>query len=200
MELLQEVGLEQLTLRRLAAHLGIQAPTLYWHFKSKQDLIDAMATMILGEGAERLVPKKRSGDWRVWMNAYGNGLRELLLEYRDGARVVEGSRLQDTVYMEATERVAAVLMEAGFTLREAVVVFSAVYTFTIGFVTEEQAVYPKPGERSAAYDLEKRKEWLDPKRLPLMRQAGGVLLDRFDLRFKDSLRMILRGAEVEREP
>ncbi len=53
--LLNEIGLEQLTLRRLAVELSIQAPTLYWHFKSKEELIDAMATLILAEGASKLV-------------------------------------------------------------------------------------------------------------------------------------------------
>lgn len=47
LNLLNEVGLEQLTLRRLAKNLKIQAPTLYWHFKSKEELIDAMATLVL---------------------------------------------------------------------------------------------------------------------------------------------------------
>lgn len=192
--LLQQVGLEQLTLRRLAADLGIQAPTLYWHFKSKQDLIDAMATRILGAGVPELLPKRRTTEWMVWMNAYGHGLRALLLRYRDGARVVEGSRLLDTVYLEATERIARVLVDSGFSLREAAVLFSTVYTFTVSFVTEEQAVYPQPGMRSEAYDLTRRKEWLDPKRFPLMRQAGAILLDRFDSRYNESLRLILRGA------
>jgi len=45
LNLLNEVGLEQLTLRRLAKKLKIQAPTLYWHFKSKQELINQQARL-----------------------------------------------------------------------------------------------------------------------------------------------------------
>jgi TetR/AcrR family transcriptional regulator, tetracycline repressor protein len=100
LNLLNEVGLEQLTLRRLAKSLKIQAPTLYWHFKSKEELIDAMATLVLAKGAPGLVPKKSASDWKIWVNAFGMGLRQTLLKYRDGARVVAGSRLTDTVYME----------------------------------------------------------------------------------------------------
>ncbi len=38
LKLLNEIGLEQLTLRRLGVELGVQAATIYWHFKSKEDL------------------------------------------------------------------------------------------------------------------------------------------------------------------
>src|SRR6202167_5802542 len=87
LKLLNEVGLEQLTLRRLAKELKIQAPTLYWHFQSKQELIDAMATLVLAEGAPSLVPSKGARGWKAWVNAFGMGLRQTLLRYRDGARV-----------------------------------------------------------------------------------------------------------------
>src|SRR5260221_1658992 len=44
--LLDEVGLEGLTMRRLATALQIQAPTLYWHFPKKQAFPDGMADAI----------------------------------------------------------------------------------------------------------------------------------------------------------
>jgi TetR/AcrR family tetracycline transcriptional repressor len=192
--LLNEIGLEQLTLRRLAVELNIQAPTLYWHFKSKEDLIDAMATLILAEGASKLIPAKRLTDWKIWVNTFGQGLRNVLLEYRDGARVVAGSRLTDTRYMEATEVIGSRLIKAGFSTREVVVLLSTVYTFTVSFVVEEQAVFPIPGQRSAGYDIQERSARLDAKRFPLMRQSGTILFDRFERRYKESLELIIGGA------
>ncbi len=132
--LLNEIGLEQLTLRRLAVELNIQAPTLYWHFKSKEELIDAMATLILAEGAPKLIPAKRSADWKIWVSTFGQGLRNVLVAYRDGARVVSGSRLTDTRYMETMEVIGNSLIEAGFSTRDAVVLLSTVYTFTVSFI------------------------------------------------------------------
>lgn len=44
LRLLNEVGLDGLTLRRIAKELNVQAPALYWHFKNKQELLDEMAT------------------------------------------------------------------------------------------------------------------------------------------------------------
>jgi len=198
LQLLNEVGLEQLTLRRLAKDLKIQAPTLYWHFKSKQELTDAMATLVLAKGAPDLVPSKNATDWKTWVNAFGMGLRQTLLKYRDGARVVAGSRLTDTVFMETTERIASLLVKAGFSVRQAVVLLSTVYTFTVSFVIEEQAVFPVEGKRSPAYDLQKRNAKLDPRKFPLLRKSGAILFDRFEKRYKDSLGLIVGGASLPR--
>ena len=53
LELLNDVGMEGLTTRRLAERLGVQQPALYWHFKNKRALLDALAEAmgyILGMG------------------------------------------------------------------------------------------------------------------------------------------------------
>src|SRR5580700_10380339 len=115
LKLLNDVGLEQLTLRRLGAELKVQAAAIYWHFKSKEELIDEMATIVLAEGAPNLLPAKTSSkagaktsaDWTVWAAAFGNGLRKTLLAYRDGARMVAGTRLTNTEYMKTAETIAA---------------------------------------------------------------------------------------------
>ena len=191
---LGDTGLEDLTLRKLAQTLDIQAPTLYWHFKSKDALIDEMATLVLASGAANLVPDEPSDDWRVWVSTFGQGLRKTLLAYRDGGRMIAGTRLTNTLFQETAERIGGHLTQAGFTTRQAVTLLSAVYTFTVSFVIEEQAVFPKPGERSPAYDIELRKTHLDPDAFPLLREAGEVLFDRFDQRFDESIDLMLRGA------
>jgi TetR/AcrR family tetracycline transcriptional repressor len=194
LRLLADTGLEDLTLRKLAQALNIQAPTLYWHFKSKDALIDEMATLVLVSGGENLVPSEPSVDWRVWVSTFGQGLRKTLLAYRDGGRMIAGTRLTNTLFQESAERIAGHLTRAGFTTRQAVTLMSAVYTFTVSFVIEEQAVFPKPGERSPAYDIEVRKTHLDPDAFPLLREAGEVLFDRFDQRFEESIDLMLLGA------
>jgi AcrR family transcriptional regulator len=194
LRLLDDTGLEDLTLRKLAQALDIQAPTLYWHFKSKDALIDEMATLVLASGGANLVPDEPSDDWRVWVSTFGQGLRKTLLAYRDGGRMIAGTRLTNTLFQETAERIGGHLTQAGFTTRQAVTLLSAVYTFTVSFVIEEQAVFPKPGERSPAYDIEMRKTHLDPEAFPLLREAGEVLFDRFDQRFEESIDLMLRGA------
>jgi TetR/AcrR family transcriptional regulator, tetracycline repressor protein len=195
LQLLNEVGLERLTLRLLASELKIQAATLYWHFRSKEELINAMATMILAEGAPLLIPARDSADWSTWAAAFGTGLRKTWLAYRDGARMVAGTRLTDTTYMKTAELVAAKVIDSGFTVRQAVVLLSTIYNYTLSYVMEEQAVFPRPGERSPEYDIAKRSTRLDTTELPILRKAGAILFDNFDRRYGEGLDLILTGAQ-----
>ena len=108
--------------------------------------------------------------------------------------MVAGTRLTNTEFMKTAEVAGAQLVEAGFTLRQTVVLLSTIYNYTLSFVMEEQAVFPMPGERSEQYDIRKRDEQLSGEALPLMRQAGPILFDRFERRYKEGLDLILQGA------
>ncbi len=197
LKLLNEIGLEQLTLRRLGVELNVQAATIYWHFKSKEELLDEMATTVLAEGAPNLLPRRRSSDWKVWASAYGEGLRKTLMAYRDGARMVSGTRLTTTEPLKTTEIIGARLVASGFSLRMTVVLLSTVYNYTLSFVMEEQAVFPMPGQRSPLYSIEARNARLDPETFPHHRQASSILFDRYDRRYKEGLELIVKGAGLE---
>jgi TetR/AcrR family tetracycline transcriptional repressor len=195
--LLDEVGLEQLTLRKLGDALKIQAAALYWHFKSKEELLDEMATLVLAEAGTAIASNRRPSDWKSSAGTFGELLRKTLLRYRDGARMVSGTRLTDTQYMRAAEKIGSRVLEAGFTTRQTVVLLSTIYNYTLSFVIEEQAVFPTPGTRSPKYDLKTRQERLTAEDLPLLRQAGPILFDRFDRRYKEGLELILQGAAAQ---
>jgi AcrR family transcriptional regulator len=47
LDLLNEVGVDGLTTRKLAERLGVQQPALYWHFRNKRALLDALAEAML---------------------------------------------------------------------------------------------------------------------------------------------------------
>jgi TetR/AcrR family transcriptional regulator, tetracycline repressor protein len=113
--------------------------------------------------------------------------------------MVIGTRLTNTEYIKTAEAVGERLIQAGFTLRQAVVLLSTVYNYTLSFVIEEQAVFPTPGKRSERYDMQQRKEHLSAESLPLMQQAGPILFDRFERRYKEGLNLILQGAASQLE-
>jgi hypothetical protein len=111
--------------------------------------------------------------------------------------MVAGTRLTNREYMKTAEVVGSQLVAAGFTVRQTVVLLSTVYNYTLSFVIEEQAVFPMPGERSERYDIQKRNEELSEEMLPILRQAGPILFDRFDRRYKEGLGLIVKGAACE---
>ena len=78
--LLDDVGLPDLSMRRLATELEVQPSALYWHFDSKQELLGAVADRIL-----LTVPEP---DERLSLMRTAASVRDALLAYRDGAEVV----------------------------------------------------------------------------------------------------------------
>ncbi|WP_328448972.1 TetR/AcrR family transcriptional regulator C-terminal domain-containing protein [Streptomyces sp. NBC_00386] len=193
LRLLNETGLDGLTLRVIAKELNVQAPALYWHFKNKQELLDEMAT----EMYRRMVdtPGAAEGDgWRERLLAVNRGLRAALLSYRDGAKVFSGSRFTGTLHAVEMERTLTLFTRAGFTLTQAVRATSTAYVYTIGFVTEEQGVQPLPGERREGYDMDERARRMAD--FPLSAAAGAEIFEDYERHFEEGLSLIVAGIEA----
>jgi TetR/AcrR family tetracycline transcriptional repressor len=190
--LLEKVGLDGLTLRRLARDLHVQAPALYWHFKNKQELLDEMATTVLIDNLPHMLPNE-ARTWPLLAARFGKGLRQALLRYRDGAKMFSGTYLTDKTVFASMESALHKLTEAGLSLREAVCAMGTIYCYAVGFTIEEQAVYPHSGKRSKQYDPAKRAARIDRRRFPLALVAGKEIFTGFDRRFEEGLQLIIRG-------
>jgi len=83
LDLLDADGFDQMSLRRLASHLGMHAPGLYWYIESKQDLIDLMAKAILDRGLADLKRPAPETKWEDWLVELACTTRQALLAYRD---------------------------------------------------------------------------------------------------------------------
>ncbi|MFT4306109.1 MAG: TetR family transcriptional regulator [Microbacterium sp.] len=84
LRILDEYGLADLTMRRLAAELEVQPSALYWHFESKQALLAAVADRIV----DAMRPADDVANWRDATAAAARAMRDALLAHRDGAEVV----------------------------------------------------------------------------------------------------------------
>ncbi|MEU6235803.1 TetR/AcrR family transcriptional regulator C-terminal domain-containing protein [Kitasatospora sp. NPDC047058] len=189
LRLLDETGLDGLTLRRIATELDVKAPALYWHFANKQALLDAMATEMLRRMSAG--PVTLPDTWQEALALTCRGLRAALLGYRDGARVFSGTRLTDHGHAGAQHALLEVFIRAGFELPDAVQALTTGYAYTTGFVIEEQAIHPVPGERAPGYDAEQRAAAIDPA-YELAAAAGQDIFGGFD-RFERGLAIIVAG-------
>ncbi|MBO4253914.1 TetR/AcrR family transcriptional regulator [Streptomyces griseorubiginosus] len=197
LKLLNEGGLEGLTLRAIARELDVKAPALYWHFKDKQALLDEMATemyrrMLAGTDLDP------DDTWQERMLKANRGLRAALLGYRDGAKVYSGSRFTGTEHGREMEENLRLFTAAGFTLAQAVRASATAYAYTIGFVTEEQGVQPAPGERREGYDVAERARLL--AEFPLSASAGAEIFEDYDRHFEEGLALIVAGIEARYQP
>lgn len=197
---LNEAGLEGLTLRRIAARLKVQAPALYWHFKSKQDLLDEMATEVLRRSMGKSAAFDTIQNWPEWASAYYGSLRRTLLTYRDGAKMFSGTYLTDVDLYAPMEASLRRLTDAGFTLRQAVVGLNALYSYTIGFVIEEQATELAPGKPNPQYDLALREKRVNKELYPLAAAAGREMFFQQDGRFAEGLALIVVGMAAALSP
>lgn len=136
LELLNEVGIEGLTTRKLAQKLGVEQPTLYWHVKNKRALLDALAIEMLDRHHTHFCPLEGES-WQDFLRNNAKSFRCALLSHRDGAKVHLGTRPTEKQY-ETLENQLAFLCQQGFSLENALYALSAVGHFTLGCVLEDQ--------------------------------------------------------------
>jgi TetR/AcrR family tetracycline transcriptional repressor len=137
LDLLNEVGLDGLSTRRLAQRLGVESPTLYWHFRDKATLLGEMSAFVMAHRYNTPVPDDTQR-WPEWFTQNAREFRNALLAFRDGARLHAGSKPNATE-LERVELKIQYLMRAGIPRNEALMAMVAAGQFTLGCVMEEQA-------------------------------------------------------------
>lgn len=154
LDLLDEAGLDALTMRRLADAMGVQAGALYRYFATKQELLTAMAERILsdvGASAAAAAAAAAAGEeWSERLTGLARALRTALLAHRDGARVFAGTHSTGTHTLHFADTVIGVLREAGFDDADAARALMTVANFTVGHTLEEQAAAREPGTEAPA--------------------------------------------------
>lgn len=136
LELLNEVGVDGLTTRRLADKLGVKQPALYWHFKNKQELLNEMALVMIEEPMRAVARPLPGQPWDEWLMARARVFHRTLRAYRDGARVHAGSRPTPDRLPDLVELMQP-LLDAGFGRQDALRAFIAVGRFVVGSAIDE---------------------------------------------------------------
>ena len=183
--LLDQVGLEGLTVRRLAAELGVQSPALYWH--------DAI-TMAAGMG-----PPHHGESWQHWLARRARAYRRSLLAHRDGARIVANARMSPATLGMLDEELTA-MVGCGFTPALALRTIMAIAHYVNGFVLQEQTerqedTQPPADEPAAMTELADGGDW--PTLLVAIREGGSPLGEEA---FDHGLRALIDGTTTALTP
>lgn len=200
--LLDEVGLEGLSMRRLAERLGIHAATLYWYVRDKQELLGLLAEAICRE----IQPPDLDVPWRDRMERLMSEYRHVLLVHRDAAHILAATLPAGSHRLRLVDLALGAVIAAGFDGWTASRAGRLVVDYTTGFVQEEYVTAARPtsptaehSPRDAEMDHLPTIAEVSAQAYPYIAMLSPYLTDRdSDARFRFGLGVILDGLEQRR--
>ncbi|MFD7029213.1 TetR/AcrR family transcriptional regulator [Streptomyces sp. NPDC059917] len=134
LRVLEREGIGGLSMRKVAAELGVKAASLYWHVRNKEELLDLLTDELMADAEA----PPREGDWREQLREYCVRYRRHLLGKRDAAKVVAGRLAPGPHLLRLMEDQLTRLREAGFSDADAAMISYLLGAFVQGFVLQEQ--------------------------------------------------------------
>ena len=104
-------GLDTLTIRKLADHLGVTPMALYWHFRSKEDLLEGVAEQVWGELDVNVDP---DAPWWAQLQGILESLVRVLRAHPAAAQLLLEHEKRNEAALRATEVTLDILRRAGF--------------------------------------------------------------------------------------
>jgi len=128
-------GLDVLTVRRLAAELGVAPMTVYSYVRGKEEILDLVVDRV---AADIAVPPG-DGDWRERARELGHSLRAALLAHPDGARLISERPVTSPNAFRIFDAGLGIFRSAGFRDREAVAAYFAFGNYVMGCAAQDTA-------------------------------------------------------------
>ena len=197
--IIAEDGVQALTMRSLAARLGVVPGALYHHVRNKQQLQDLVLDNVLAEVDLRL---DSSPPWTEQLKLLAHRLRRVLEDHPGVAGILKTRDPLGPHSLALAEAFLAPLQAAGFADREAGLAFFLLVDYTIGFAVSspptsvnEQRVRD-PATRTQLHRFFRS---LPPDRFPALVALGEhVWVDNRDQRFTAGLDVLVAGLEHAR--
>jgi TetR/AcrR family transcriptional regulator, tetracycline repressor protein len=187
-----EQGVQALTMRSLAARLGVVPGALYRHVRNKQQLQDLLLDGVLAEVDVRLDP---SLGWTEQLKVLAHRLRRVLEQHPGVAGILKTRDPLGPHSLALAEAFLGPLQMAGFADREAGLAFFLLVDYTIGFAVSPTSVNEQrvrdPATRAQLHQFFRS---LPPDRFPTLVALGEhVWVDNRDQRFTAGLQVLVDG-------
>jgi AcrR family transcriptional regulator len=125
-------GLESLSMRKLAAQLGVAPMSLYNHIPSKDSLLEGVTEALLAEIDIAPVP---GGEWAQTLRSAVLSFRRVLLDHPHAVPLIESKRVVTPAALRPVEFSLSLFRGAGFSPDDALSAHWAIVGFTLGHVT-----------------------------------------------------------------
>jgi AcrR family transcriptional regulator len=149
-EILESDGIERLTVRALAAKLGVAVTAIYWHVGDKDALLDGLVERIIAQLGPVQV-RGRAPEERIM--SIGRSLRQTLLRQPDLVAVVHRQGRTAALFQPARRVLVRELAAAGLDGAEAALAVQAVLNLVIGSVLVDRQVQRQPAQRQTPEEL-----------------------------------------------
>ena len=140
-----DVGLDALTMRALAASLGVVPMALYKHVANKRDLLDGMVDLVWSEVTE---PDAQRG-WKPAMRERAVSLRDAMTRHRWAVGLMEAHVQPGPENLRQHNAMMGCLRESGFSFRTTVHVTSLLDAYVYGFALQQKTLSFETPEQSA---------------------------------------------------
>lgn len=149
--LIDERGLDGLSMRALGARLGVEAMALYRHVAGKRGVLEGVADMLLAQLSAGPPP---SGGWREVLAGYARHHRRLVRAHPHAVTLLSGRPERSYVAArDAGEALLRHLCRCGFGEEDAVRAVRLVNRCVIGFSLDERPAGDEAGEAGAGAGL-----------------------------------------------
>jgi TetR/AcrR family transcriptional regulator, tetracycline repressor protein len=191
-------GLAAVTIRRLAKELGVTPMALYWHFRSKDELLEGVAARMFEEVD---LSVDASATWQEQLKALLGSMLGVLRAHPSTAILLSTRTASSEGSLRATEVALDILRRGGFSPAEATQIARHALSTVVNLVSGEPGVVARD-ESEEMIDARRRArlflESLPSERYPRLVEAAGPLSEGVepDTYFAFGLDLLLAGIEA----
>jgi AcrR family transcriptional regulator len=184
------LDLDEITMRELAAELGVGTMTLYGYFRSKLELIDAT----FDRASDEVTIPPRTGSWKEQLRALCKEMHRVLRKYPTAVQVRARRPLLGSGVLRTGNAALGIMIEAGFDKREATRAWRSLFTFTFGSV----AFTPESVSAEVEREWRARLASIDAEELAWLADAAPEAAEAMSgaEQFRNGLDLILDGLEL----
>jgi AcrR family transcriptional regulator len=193
-------GAQALSMRAIAARLGVVPGALYRHVRSKEQLYDLVLDEVLAEAAAPLAP---AAPWHAEITALARRLRAALENHPGTAALLKDRDPVSPAALALAEAFLAPLRAAGLPGHRAALAFRLLYDYTAGFALADPT---SPAEQrlhdtATRHELHAFLRSLPVSQFPALAAHGtDVWANDRDQRFNSGLGTLLHGLQAELRP
>jgi AcrR family transcriptional regulator len=125
-------GIGEVSMRKLAQHLGVEAMSLYHHVANKDEILDGMIDRVFAE-----IDLPGSEPWKRAMAARAESARAALLRHPWAIGLMESRASPGPATLRHHDAVIGNLRAGGFSVQMAAHAFSLLDSYIYGFVMQE---------------------------------------------------------------